>query len=245
MISFLITVCNEHEELSKLLLNLKDVITPSDEVVILVDDTKTTAEVTGVLSSYQKELPLRTVLHSFAGDFALFKNFGNSQCTQPWILQLDADELLSDSLKLHVRDILTYNNDLVDLLYIPRVNTVKDITLDHVNKWGWRITMLEGFFTSEVVDVKSAFYKLLTEYNLIKHNTQSQSDKFSFYLPIINFPDIQGRLYKNNSSIKWKGKVHERIEGALRYSILPDDMHLLHFKTIQKQEQQNNLYQQI
>jgi hypothetical protein len=49
---------------------------------------------------------------------------------------------------------------------------------------------------------------------------------------------------KNNSSIKWKNKVHERLDGFKTYSTLPaqDEFCLLHPKTIKKQEKQNNFY---
>lgn len=68
----------------------------------------------------------------------------------------------------------------------------------------------------------------------------------------INYPDIQWRICKNIPEIKWKGKVHERLIGA-RYEIaLPDDTilpndgyHIIHHKTIEKQEQQNKLYSTI
>lgn len=61
----------------------------------------------------------------------------------------------------------------------------------------------------------------------------------------INYPDYQGRIYR--SGLKWEGKVHERIGGAKYYSLLPmeEEYSLVHQKTIEKQEQQNNLYSSI
>ena len=63
----------------------------------------------------------------------------------------------------------------------------------------------------------------------------------------INFPDYQWRIYKNISSIKWINKVHERLDGFKTYSILPpqDEFCLLHPKTIERQEQQNEFYNTI
>lgn len=60
----------------------------------------------------------------------------------------------------------------------------------------------------------------------------------------INFPDYQGRLYRNFSNIKWEGKVHERIVGHAKYSILPslDEYCLVHIKGIDRQRSQNQLY---
>lgn len=64
----------------------------------------------------------------------------------------------------------------------------------------------------------------------------------------INYPDLQGRLYKNLPYIKWEGKVHERIVGAKTTMVLPDqpyDWAILHNKTIEKQEIQNKFYDEI
>ena len=60
----------------------------------------------------------------------------------------------------------------------------------------------------------------------------------------INFPDYQWRIYKNDPKIKWKNKVHEVLEGYNRYSELPpnETLCLIHEKTIEKQEKQNNYY---
>ena len=60
----------------------------------------------------------------------------------------------------------------------------------------------------------------------------------------VNFPDLQWRIYKNNSKIKWKNKVHEVLEGYEMYSELPrnEELCLIHNKTIEKQEKQNNYY---
>jgi hypothetical protein len=60
----------------------------------------------------------------------------------------------------------------------------------------------------------------------------------------INFPDLQWRIYRNTSSIKWVNKVHEKLEGFDVYTHLPlePEFSLLHLKTIEKQEKQNNYY---
>ena len=60
----------------------------------------------------------------------------------------------------------------------------------------------------------------------------------------VNFPDYQWRIYKNDPKIKWVNKVHEVLTGYDRYSELPpnETLCLIHEKTIEKQEQQNNYY---
>ena len=62
----------------------------------------------------------------------------------------------------------------------------------------------------------------------------------------INFPDYQGRIFKQ--TMTWYGRVHERIIGGTKFSVLPMDEEeycIQHHKTIEKQEKQNNFYKTI
>jgi len=63
----------------------------------------------------------------------------------------------------------------------------------------------------------------------------------------INFPDYQGRIWKNRPNIRWKNKVHEVLEGFSSYTHLPQEKNFCftHDKTIQKQEAQNEFYDKI
>ncbi len=58
----------------------------------------------------------------------------------------------------------------------------------------------------------------------------------------INYPDQQDRIIKNKPEIKWKGRVHERIVGFKTSVELPAGYELLHPKTIDRQEKQNQFY---
>ena len=61
----------------------------------------------------------------------------------------------------------------------------------------------------------------------------------------VNYPDLQGRIYKNDPNrIKWEGKVHEVIKGAVKIAALPlnEGYDIFHNKTIAKQELQNQFY---
>jgi len=60
----------------------------------------------------------------------------------------------------------------------------------------------------------------------------------------VNYPDYQTRIYRNNSDIKWRNKVHEVIEGYKHFTVLPevDVLSLIHPKTIERQEKQNAYY---
>ena len=60
----------------------------------------------------------------------------------------------------------------------------------------------------------------------------------------VNFPDFQTRIWKKEGNIRWYGKVHERLVNFNTYTTLPEDeiYSLLHHKNIERQENQNNLY---
>jgi glycosyltransferase involved in cell wall biosynthesis len=58
----------------------------------------------------------------------------------------------------------------------------------------------------------------------------------------INYPDYQTRILKNIPEINWINKVHERLVGAKTTVSLPEGYDLIHPKTIERQERQNNYY---
>ena len=63
----------------------------------------------------------------------------------------------------------------------------------------------------------------------------------------VNWPDYQTRIYRNVPEIKWRNVVHEVIEGHRQFTVLPavDELALIHPKTIERQEKQNNFYNTI
>jgi len=63
----------------------------------------------------------------------------------------------------------------------------------------------------------------------------------------VNWPDYQTRIYRNIPEIKWENAVHEIIKGYKHFTMLPavDELALIHHKTIEKQEKQNNFYNTI
>ena len=63
----------------------------------------------------------------------------------------------------------------------------------------------------------------------------------------VNWPDWQARLHKNVSHIFWNRAVHETLDGFKTYTTLPEEERfaLLHHKTIDRQEKQNEFYSKI
>ena len=64
---------------------------------------------------------------------------------------------------------------------------------------------------------------------------------------IVNWPDVQGRLFKNLPYIEWKRRLHEKIEGSKTHVHLPYEYEfaLHHNKTIEKQIQTNIKYNKM
>jgi len=134
-ISYAIPVCNEHEELKRLLDFLIRNIDQEDEIVVQCDRGNTTPEVYKVLGNFPK---VKVIEFPLKGDFASFKNNLKENCSGHWIFQIDADELPHESLILNLRELLKIN-PTTEMFLVPRVNTVKGLTQDHINKWRWNL----------------------------------------------------------------------------------------------------------
>lgn len=246
MISYLVTVCNENEEVRSLLDSLMNSIDLNEnEVIVLFDSKNGTEKVLNTLEEYEDKVTV--VKHPFEGDFAKFKNYGNKQCSKEWIMQLDADEYLDNWLISILPDICQAN-PTVDLFWFPRANTVDGITLKHLEEWRWQVQKSELSITAKELNKESEELMFLRNYDfIISENDSPTGSDFSlvtYYAPLVNFPDWQGRLYRNRKDIEWKGKVHEKVEGARHFSYLPSDYiySIIHPKTIERQEKQNKLY---
>ena len=206
-ISYAITVCNEFQEIQrrfKVLLTFKR---PEDEIVVLFDSTNGTNEVEAFLNHYTKDNFNWFTWHkyNFDGHFANMKNKLTSLCSGDYIFQIDADEMISEWCLQNLSMVLQYNP--IDVLLVPRINTVEGITQEHINKWGWRVDD-NGW---------------------------------------VNFPDYQGRIWRNRPNILWKNKVHEVLIGYQEHTYLPaeEQFSFYHPKTIDRQEKQNKFYDTI
>ena len=134
-ISYAITVCDELEELKRLVDFLTSNKHKQDEIVILFDQVKGTQEVLTYLDTIRK-VEGRLVSNRFKGHFADWKNLLASHCTGDYIFQIDADEIPHIDLIQNLPSLLETNPE-VDMFRVPRVNTVKGITQEHIQKWGW------------------------------------------------------------------------------------------------------------
>lgn len=208
-ISYLITVKNETDTLIRLLEKLVNNRAEGDEIVIIDDysDNPTTLK---ILTDVCKNNDVFTFLHKLDNDYGAHKNFGNEKCKGDWIFQIDADENPSDTLIFNIREIIETNLTM-ELIYVPRINDFKGVTLEDAKRWGWKLTPSPTYENR----------------------------------PIINWPDYQSRIYKNDyPRIRWENKLHETIKGHSEYAPLPPDenLALYHDKTIEKQNETNLRY---
>ena len=138
-LSYAITVCNEIEEIKKLLPYLKEAKRPQDEIVILYDQKNGNEEITEFLTEFNKYPNVQFWRGlDFEGHFANWKNKLNEYCEGDYIFQIDADEIPEHSLINILPDILE-KNPQVEVFRVPRVNTVEGLTQEHVNKWRWNV----------------------------------------------------------------------------------------------------------
>lgn len=146
-ISYAIPVCNEIEEIKRLLTFLQKHKRPQDEIIIFYDVVNGTTEVRDYLKSIVsgatynpiEEYPIRWYSYDFDGHFGNMKNELTEMCFGNYIFQIDADEIPSEKL-IEAIPYLIEENPSIDVMLVPRVNTVEGLTSQHVEKWGWKLT---------------------------------------------------------------------------------------------------------
>ena len=164
-ISYLVTCKNETLELLQLIEKLKthiDFVAPNDEVVIL-DDFSNNEDTKKILSK-AKSYGFTVVQHSLNKNFSEHKNYGSKRCVGDYILQIDADEYLSQPLLNNIHEIID-SNPTVELYRVPRVNIVRGATDNDARNWGWHMTKLPEFGDLPIInwhttgDYQSRIYK--------------------------------------------------------------------------------------
>ena len=135
-ISYAITVCNELEEIKRLVSFLVLTKRKEDEIVILFDEKNGTDEVFDYIESQVYDCEV--FCEKFEGHFADWKNLLTSHCIGKYIFQIDADELPTEDLIVNLPNILELNQE-VDVFLVPRINTVEGLTHEHIRQWRWNV----------------------------------------------------------------------------------------------------------
>ena len=115
-ISATIITRNEERVLAECIRNIRDVV---DEVVVV--DSRSTDKT----QSLARELADLVVENPFE-DFSQQKNFAASKASHSWILNIDADELLSDELKARIRNLKSEKHPGYQAFCFPRKTYGRD-----------------------------------------------------------------------------------------------------------------------
>jgi len=137
-ISYGITVCDELSEIQELISFLLEHKRDEDEIVVTLDDNNGLEAVRDYLKYTSTLEKFDWHLYPFEGNFSDLKNHTKKMCSGDYIFHLDADEIPHEILMEQIHTILEMND--VDLVWIPRVNTVDGITDEHIQKWGWKVS---------------------------------------------------------------------------------------------------------
>ena len=191
-ITYAITVCNELEEITKLVDFLNNRITKDDEILIQYDSDSATKPIIDYLNiiSQLHNTNIKIISFPLNNDFASYKNNLKNHANGIFIFQIDADELPSEYLIENIHEFLEYNKD-VDLFFVPRVNTVEGLTKDHIKKWKWNVNENEWI---NFPDYQTRLYRRTSEIEwvgkvherIVGYNTLSvlpAEEKYSLYHP--------------------------------------------------------------
>ena len=137
-ISYAVTVKDEFVEIQRLLQKLLTLKQPQDEIVVLWDSKNGDP----MIETYLRKMNVNKSLflwypYEFDGHFADLKNNISDLCMGDYIFQIDADEYPHETLMDNIHEILEAND--VDVILVPRVNTVEGLTQEHIQKWGWNV----------------------------------------------------------------------------------------------------------
>ena len=217
-VSYSITCYNEHRELDDLLHHLSKHIRDEDEVVVTQDISKL-----GDKNIIQDEFyALEKVIEKY--QYGTYFN-GNLKVTQ-FKFEKDFSKLKNYAKSKCSGDfIFSIDADEIPneilIKQLPDILEINDTDLI----WVPRINLVNG----------------ITSWHL--HHWHWRQTEQGW----INFPDYQARIFRNTDDIKWIKPVHEVIDGANTYAHLPpqEELTLKHEKEINKQEQQNRLYDSI
>ena len=138
-ISYAVTVADEIKEIQTLLPLLIENKREEDEIIVQYDNQKVSVEVLEYLNdlTFEKKID-KTIGYPLNGDFGTYKQHLTQNCTGDWIFQLDADETIDTILIQGLSNILEGNKS-IDMFFIPRINIVNGLPLEHIEKWRWQV----------------------------------------------------------------------------------------------------------
>ena len=245
-LTYLVTTHNETTILDLLLNNLIKYKTKDQEIVVL-DDYSTNEETLKLFEKYKKDITIHQ--HALDLNYGAHKNYGKNLCKTDWIFQIDGDEVANAYLLRNLDEILDRNKNS-DLIWVPRLNYFMGLTEEIAKNWRWRIKSIPTVKDIDEFNILSQEYELLKNKNLIlkEEEIDKTKNRVEFLIPLVNYPDYQGRIYKNTKKIKYERVLHERIVGNTSETFIPPDQYvlsLMHKKTVANQIRTNKRYNEL
>ena len=136
-LSYAITVCDEFVEIQKLIPFLLKHKRYEDEIVVLYDSKNGSKSIETFLRANSINGEFSWHMGEFGGHFANWKNKLTDYCSGDYIFQIDADEMPTTYVLDMVPEVLQHNS--VDVIKVPRINTVDGITPEHIETWKWGV----------------------------------------------------------------------------------------------------------
>lgn len=244
MITFSILFKNEFDELNNLLGILKRNVSFPYEVNVCLDGEGVTDDFSAICKKYGANKFFRKLT-----TFSEQRNYLNEKASYPHIFSLDPDEYLSQELISILPDILKDNSNC-DLFWFPRINVINSIPNEIYNRLpvpsGSKFEDFREHVSRDLLPKDSLKYKWLKDNNFIifERFDGLGNEYIEYYSYVLNYPDYQGRLYKNSKNIKWINPVHEVISGIETQTYIPlfPEYSIVHIKSWNKQVKQNQFY---
>ena len=203
-ISYAIPVCNEFVEIQRLITFLLENKRQEDEIIVLFDSNNGSKSVEDFLRSKSINGEFNWVPYKFDGHFADMKNKLTSLCNGDYIYQIDADEMVNEYVLRLLPQVLEQND--VDVLMVSRINTVKGITQEHINKWGWKVTdqgwinfpdpQFRVYRNDKKIKWKNKVHEILEGYKTISH-LPTEEEWCLIHEKDIKRQEKQNKLYEN------------------------------------------------
>jgi glycosyltransferase involved in cell wall biosynthesis len=133
-ITFLITACNEIDEL-KLNLTLVNIFREKkDEILVLLDEKNCSEEIKKIAELNSD----RVIFKELNGDFSSFKNFGILESKYNYILHLDADELINAFIINQIRGLIV-NDPSISGVHVPRINIITNASKEDLDALNFKV----------------------------------------------------------------------------------------------------------
>ncbi len=192
-ISYGVTVCNEAEELERLLECLVCNIGKKDEIIILSDKINVTTDVLAIIHKYLKaDNRTKHITFALNSDFATFKNNLIESAKGDYLFQIDADEIPNTYLLKKIKSFL-FIYRWYDCFNIPRVNYVEGITEEHIKKWNWKIDyrnrvnypdlQMRLFKLNKEIRWKNKVHEVLINWSKVKKFPYKKNENYCLYHP--------------------------------------------------------------